>query len=113
MTPPAPRRKLSEGDVEALFAGTLQAPAGTFAGAHRHRLPDLPVRYCHACGEVRNDLLSFRGDRDWYPTVPLDAPVRALVKVLRARHSVRWVVLCTDCMHRPSPHLERESDSAA
>lgn len=104
---PAARRRLTDGDVDALFSGTLSAPAGTFAGVRGSRVPDLPARYCHACGEVREDLLSFRGDRDWSPTIPLDSPVRGLVKLLRIRREVRWVVLCTYCIDHAHNYVEK------
>jgi hypothetical protein len=91
-------KTVSGADIDALFNGTLAPPRP----AKRLALPTKPVqaRYdrCAGCTAMQPLLLSFSGDTDWSPEIPLDDPVRAYVKDLRRVTAKRTIVLCTDCV---------------
>jgi len=106
---------LTEAETAALFAGSL-APLRAL------RMPVTPprdyvARYdrCSACRDLTPALLTFTGETDWSPWVPLDDPLRDAVRSLRRSTGRRTILLCSPCvddLRRGPPPAPVSSDTA-
>ena len=90
--------KLTPDQVAALLTGAT-SPATTPRTRTTTTTPYHP-RYscCDRCEVIQPALVSFHGDNDWSPEIPLDSPVRAIVRALRRSLDRRTILVCGRCL---------------
>jgi len=102
----ATAKPLTEAEVEAIFATKLNRlkPRQALEIAERA----LVRRYdrCAGCRSIVPALLSFSGDTDWSPSIPLDDPLRAEIKALRRSTGRRTILICSPCIDERRNHRE-------
>ena len=93
-----PKRALDPAEVDDMLAGTWQAPTPSAADYGRAR--DWVAGYdrCAKCDDRQPCLISFSGDTEWSPTIPIDDPVRLEIDYLRADVGRRTIVISTQCL---------------
>ena len=91
---------LSESDVAALFGGTYQAPVAPQAAEEDATPWTRRYERCDGCRVIQPCLMSFCGEADWDPFVPIDGPARAWITRFRRENHVRTVNLCGECVTR-------------
>jgi hypothetical protein len=94
----ATKRPLSPEEVADMLSGTWQAPVASESTTERSG-PWVP-RYdrCANCKVMQPCLLTFRGDSDWSPELPLDDPLRLEIQYLRQETGERTILLCPTCL---------------
>ena len=98
MIPSRPKRTLDPAEVDDMLSGTWQMPV-TSEGAYG-RARDYVPRYdrCANCGVIQPALVTFSGQSEWSPGIPLDDPLRLEIEYLRADRGRRTILLCTQCI---------------
>ena len=94
----AAKSTLSPDEVGRLLLGA-KTPA---KAPRRPAEPSVPWvrRYdrCANCRSTQPCLVSFSGETDWEPTIPLDDPIRSAIRTLRQSTQSRTISLCTRCI---------------
>ncbi len=92
------RRTLDPAEVDAMLNGTWQMPVAPESRTEAST-PWVP-RYdrCAYCRAMTPGLLSFSGDYEWSPEIPLTDPLRLEVEYLRQENGRRTILLCSPCI---------------
>ena len=94
----AAKQPLTPEEVEALFSGTATAKRAPRAAKE----PSGPWvrRYdrCANCQITQPALISFSGETDFSPSIPLDDRIRLEIQLLRMTTGRRTIALCSPCI---------------
>jgi len=103
---PTTRQPLTGAELDALFAGALAAPSEPKAPVTTSPARRANYDRCAGCKSIVPALLSFSGDTDWSPSIPLDDPLRAEIKALRRSTGRRTILICSPCIDERRNHRE-------